>query len=57
MSEMHMNRLDSKPDPKRRYPTLYEKVVPVALVFIGASIIVLMGIIVAVVLRVFPFAI
>jgi hypothetical protein len=51
-----MGRLDIKPSPKRKYPTLYERIVPIALVFIGTSIIILLGIIVAVVLRVIPFA-
>lgn len=35
---------------------MYEKIMPIALTFIGASIIVLMAIIVVVVLKLVPFA-
>ena len=50
----HMNeKLDRSPS-KRRYPTLYERGVPIALTVIAAAIIVLMLVIVVVVLRMAP---
>ena len=43
-----------KPDKKRTYPTIYEKIVPIALGIIGALILILLIITFAVALGVFP---
>jgi len=53
---MKMDRLDRKTVQRREYPAMYEKAVPIALAVIGISIIILLGVIVAVALRLAPFA-
>jgi hypothetical protein len=45
---------DEKKAPKRQYPPIYEKVVPIALILIGLTIVVILVIILAVVLGIFP---
>jgi hypothetical protein len=45
---------DKKKSTKRQYPPIYEKVVPIALALIAMAIVVILGIILAVVLGIFP---
>ena len=45
---------DPERQPKRRYPPLYERVVPVALILIAVAILVVLIIIFGVVLGLFP---
>jgi hypothetical protein len=49
-----MDEQDNRTPPKRQYPPLYEKVVPVALGVIAMIIVVLVLIIFAVALGLFP---
>jgi hypothetical protein len=49
-----MHDKDKHTSPKRRYPSIYEKVVPIALVIIVVAIVILLLIIVAVALGLFP---
>ena len=49
-----MDEKDQQTTPKRHYPLLYEKIVPVALGIIAVAIIVLLFIIVSVALGLFP---
>ena len=51
-----MNEKDNLPRGERRYPQLYERVIPIALAIIVAAIAVLLLIILAVVLRTIPGA-
>ena len=49
-----MSEKKQRTSPKRQYPPLYEKVVPLALGIIVVAIIVLLAIIVSVALGLFP---
>jgi hypothetical protein len=51
-----MNNKGDRTPPKRQYPPLYEKVVPIALAIIVAAIFILLLIIVGVALGLFPGA-
>jgi hypothetical protein len=55
MRAMEKNRVRSQPE--RRYPSLYERVIPIALVFIVVSIIALMMTVILVVMRMAPGAV
>lgn len=45
-----------KNDPKRRFPPLYEKLIPIGLGILILGIVILLGVIVAVLAGVFPAA-
>ncbi|MEN8097915.1 MAG: hypothetical protein ABFQ89_02460 [Chloroflexota bacterium] len=49
-----MSHREIKNKPKRHYPPLYEKIIPIALTLIASAIIVVLIIIFSVVLGVFP---
>jgi hypothetical protein len=49
-----MTDRDREPSPKRRYPAVYERLVPVALVIIAAIVLILLAIIFSVALGFFP---
>ena len=51
-----MNEPKDAPRPKRQYPPLYERLVPIALGIIAVIVIILLLIIVSVALGVFPGA-
>ena len=45
---------EMRPDSKRRYPAFYERAVPIALAVVAVIIVLLLGIILAVLLGLFP---
>jgi hypothetical protein len=45
---------EKKAPPRRRYPGIYDKAVPIALVFIAVAIVILLLIVAAVALGLFP---
>ena len=47
---------DAKQTPRRRYPPLYERLIPIALVALAGLILVILGIVAAVLLGLFPGA-
>ena len=49
-----MSDRDTKPPPKRQYPPLYERIIPIALVLIALAIVIVLVIIFAVALGLFP---
>jgi hypothetical protein len=51
-----MPEQDNHTPPKRQYPPLYEKLVPIALAIIAIAIVVILIIIVGVALGLFPVA-
>jgi hypothetical protein len=51
-----MNDREDRSSPRREYPSFYEKAVPIALGIIAVAVVVLLFIILAVALRLFPGA-
>ena len=49
-----MREEEKRPDSKRRYPAFYERAVPIALAVVAVIIVLLVGIIFAVLLGLFP---
>jgi hypothetical protein len=49
-----MSDKDEKDTPKRQYPPVYEKLVPVAMVLIGIAILIVLLIAISVALGLFP---
>jgi hypothetical protein len=49
-----MSDRDSRPRPKRQYPPVYEKIIPIALVLIALAIVIVFAIIFGVALGLFP---
>jgi hypothetical protein len=49
-----MSDKDPKPRPKRQYPPVYEKIIPIALMLIALAIVIVLVIIFGVALGLFP---